>query len=269
MPVGFDPNTYDADNSVRDASVSLTGDGKFLTFRDTTVARPDTSRYNFPMRMYTLGNFVPQRGKSYNMLVSTPSLGVASASVSVPAKSTIVLDDASWIRLSDPITRKPEESIQFNVDLSPIAKGYAYIYYDVLKNARWQEERFELPLTPSPEDTSYSLGSPEYFPLTQSPQSNKAFVQFKVGYLQTIIKKLTKVQYSDTHLIYKWIVLVVLQADQNLFGYYKSLRTYQDPLSIRLDQPLYSKIDGGIGLVGAYTLDSLTFVLPENFNGNR
>ncbi len=272
MPTGFDPNTYDGDNAVRDVSVSITGDGKSLFFRDTTVARPDTSRYKLPLRIYTLGHFVPVGGKSYNLLVSSPSLGVASASVTVPSKSVIVLDPLSWPRMSDPISSRPDEVIQFNVDLSTIAKGYTYhmfICYDVLKNARWQEERFEVPLTPTDPDTTYSLDRPEYLQLTQSPQTSKVFVQFKVGYMQSIIKKLTKVQYVDTHLIYKWIVLVVLQADQNLFGYYKSLRTYQDPLSIRLDQPVYSKIDGGIGLVGAYSLDSLTFVLPENFNGNR
>jgi hypothetical protein len=260
------------DNAVRDAAVTLTGNGKTLLFRDTTVARPDTSRYKFPLRMYTFDHFVPVGGKTYNLLVTSSSLGPATASVSVPTKPTIALEGASFTRLTDPISRMPDEPIQFNVDLSTIAKGYAYhmyICYDVLKNARWQEERFEIPLTPIDPDTSYSLERPEYFPLTQTPQTNRVFVQFKVGYLQTIIKKLTKVQYADTHLIYKWIVLVVLQADQNLFSYYRSLKTYQDPLSIRLDQPLYSKIEGGIGLVGAYTLDSLTFVLPENFNGNR
>jgi hypothetical protein len=272
MPPGYDPTTYDADNAVRGASVKLTVDGNTLFFRETTIARPDTSRYKFPMSLYALSQFVPQRGKTYNLVVSSPTLGVASSSASIPTKPLIELDPASWVRMTDPITRKETEDIQFNVELSSIAKGYTYhmyMYYDVLKNARWVEERYEIPLTPTDIDTSYSLDRPEYFQLTQSPLTNKLFLQFKVGYLQSVIKKLTKVQYVNTHLIYKFIVLVVLQTDQNLFGYYKSLRTYQDPLSIRLDQPLYSKIDGGIGLVGAYSLDSLTFVLPENFNGNR
>jgi hypothetical protein len=272
MPVGYDPLTFDSDAAVRDALVSMAGNGGSYIFRDTTVTRPDTSRYKFPLRMYTLGHFTPARGKTYNMLVSSPTLGAASASASIPTKPTIVLDAASWFRLSEPLTRLETEDIQFYVDLSPISKGYMYhlyVYYDVIKDARWQEERVEIPLPPQIPDTSYNFDRAEYSQLTQSPQSNKIFVQFKVGYLIKAIKTLTKVKYVNTHLIYKWIVLTVLQADQNLFGYYKSLRVYQDPLSIRLDQPLYSKIDGGVGLVGAYSLDSLTFVLPENFNGNR
>jgi hypothetical protein len=272
MPVSYDPSTYDSDSAVKDALVSMTGNGGSYVFRDTTVPRPDTSRYKFQMRMYTLGHFTPARGKTYNMLVSSPTLGAASASASIPTKPTIVLDPASWIRLSEPLTRLETEDIQFTVDLSSISKGYMYhlyIYYDVIKDGRWQEERVEIPLPPQIPDTSYTFDRAEYSQLAQTPQSNKIFVQFKEGYLIKAIKTLTKVKYVNTHLIYKWIVLTVLQADQNLFGYYKSLRVYQDPLSIRLDQPLYSRIDGGVGLVGAYSLDSLTFVLPENYNGNR
>ena len=272
MPAGYDPSTYVGDNAVTDATVLLSGNGNSFVLHDTSVARQDTNRYNFPMRMYTLGHFTPQPGKNYDLLVTSPSMGMASGSVTVPAKPSIVMDPASWVRLSDPMTRDAKEEIDFTVDLSSFSKGYLYhmfICYDVLKNARWQEERYEVPLTPINIDTTYSLDWPEYTQLTQTPLTNRIVVQFKVGYLQSIIKLLTKFRYVDTHIIYKWIVLDVLQTDKNLFGYYKALRTYQDPISIRLDEPLYSKIDGGIGLVGAYSLDSLTFVLPENFNGNR
>jgi hypothetical protein len=41
--------------------------------------------------------------------------------------------------------------------------------------------------------------------------------------------------------------------------------TYGDPHSIRLDEPVYSGVTGGVGVMGAYTLDSLVHILPENF----
>jgi hypothetical protein len=170
------------------------------------------------------------------------------------------------------LSRRSTELIQYTVDLSGTAGGFVghlYIYYDVLKGPSWVEERVEIPVSTMDPDTSYSVDRPEYAQLAPLPLSRRVEMQFKVGYLATIIKHLTKVQYVDTHLIYKWIVLTVLQTDRNLFGYYKSIRGYQDPLSIRLDQPLYTKIDGGVGMVGGYSLDSLTFVLPESFSGNR
>jgi hypothetical protein len=182
------------------------------------------------------------------------------------------LNPAAVFTLNQPLSAAPTALVQYTIDLGSTAGGYTshlYVYYDVLKGQRWVEERFEVPLEPTNKDTTYSLDRPIYDPLNASSISKRTTIQFRAGYLITIIKKLTKVDYKDTHLIYKWIVLTVLQTDKNLFGYYKSVRGYQDPLSIRLDQPLYSKIDGGVGMVGAYSLDSLTFVLPEVFGGNR
>ena len=272
MPTGYDATTFTEDTWISDASVKLIGAGKTWSFRDTSLARPDTSRYKFPLRMYAIKPFVPERGKAYNLLVESPTLGVAQATVTVPAKPTIGLASTSVSMLAQPLSAAPDGTIEFTVDLSSTTGGYTnhlYIYYDVLKGSRWVEERFEIPLEPIPRDTSYSLDQPIYDQLNPTSLSKRVTVQFKAGYFQKIIKKLTTIQYVNTHLIYKWIVLTVLQTDRNLFAYYKSVRGYQDPFSIRLDQPLYSKIDRGVGLVGAYALDSLTFVLSEDFGGNR
>jgi hypothetical protein len=84
-----------------------------------------------------------------------------------------------------------------------------------------------------------------------------------------MIKQLTTVRYASNKIIYKWVVFDVLQADQNLYDYYASVQEYRDPRSIRLDEPMYSRVNGGLGFAGAYTLDSLLYVLPENFPGNR
>jgi hypothetical protein len=76
-------------------------------------------------------------------------------------------------------------------------------------------------------------------------------------------------QYKSTRLIFKWATLVLLQADENLYDYYSVVHASRDPFSIRLDEPMISTVSGGLGLVGAYSLDSLVNILPENFWGNR
>ncbi len=280
MPSSFDANSYTGDNAVRDAYVTISTPGSLLTFRDTVIARSDSSRYKTPIFLYTARPFVPQRGRPYELLVVSPSIGTASATFTVPTKPTITMDPASYVILSNPLSAAATSMAQFTVVLSSYARGYSghlYIYYDVLKGSRWVEERVEVPYSSSvkdttfniDQDTTYNLEGAQYQDLTVAPQSNKVVLQFTAGYLSTIVKHLTKIEYVNTHLIYKWIVLVVLQADQNLFGYFKSIRGYQDPLSIRLDQPMYSSINGAVGMVGSYSLDSLTYVLPEKFNGNR
>ena len=272
MPSGFDASAYTGDNAVRDASVTLSSYGSTGVFHGTSIPRPDTSRYKTPIFVYTMQPFIPRRGQAYQLVVQSPTMGSASATVVVPSKPSIVYDPASVTVLSNPLSARATSVAQFSVDLSSSAKGYSghlYIYYDVLKGSKWVEERVEVPFSSSVKDTTYSLDWARYQDLTPTPQSNKIVLQFTAGYLSTIVKHLTKEQYVDTHLIYKWIVFVVLQADQNFFSYFKSIRGYQDPLSIRLDQPVYSSINGAVGMVGAYSLDSVTYVLPENFNGNR
>jgi hypothetical protein len=157
--------------------------------------------------------------------------------------------------------------------LSPLAKGYIarlYVYYDVLKGSEWVEERIEMPIgTWNTEPDYYGLDMLYYPQMSASPQSGLFVVSYKNGFLQSIIKQLTTVQYGANKIIYKWVVFVVLQADQNLYSYYASIQEYRDPRSIRLDEPMYSRVTGGLGFAGGCTVDSLMVVLPENFVGNR
>jgi hypothetical protein len=272
MPSGFDPNAYNGDNSVRDALVTISWSGGTLTLRDTVLARPDTTRYDYPIYVYAIKPFTPARGGAYQVFVQSRSLGTASGSTVVPGVASITLADASVPILTDPLKFGKAAAVEYNVVFSTSARAYTtqlYIYYDVLKGSRWMEERTEVPSSSSIWDTTYSLQWAQYPALVVCPDSRKATVDYANGFVKTIITDIGSSQYPDTHVIFKWIVFVVVQTDQNLFGYYKNVRGYRDPQSIRLDQPQYSKIDGGIGLVGAYTLDSLVFVLPEKFDGNQ
>ena len=70
-------------------------------------------------------------------------------------------------------------------------------------------------------------------------------------------------------IIFKWATIVVLQTDKNLYDYYSVSHASRDPFSIRLDEPMVSQVTGGLGMIGAYSVDSTVNLLPENFWGNR
>jgi hypothetical protein len=272
MPSGFDPNSYSGDNSVRDALVTISSSGGTLMLRDTTMARPDSTRYDYPLYMYAITPFTPVRGRAYQVFVQSPSLGTASGSTVVPGVASIKLADVSVPVLSDPLKLGKTEVAEYNVVFSSAARAYSthlYIYYDVLKGSKWVEERTEVPYSSSIWDTTYSLQWAQYADLVVCPDSGKVSVDYANGFLKNIITDIQSREYPDTHVIFKWIVFVVLQADQNLFGYYQSVRGYRDPHSIRLDQPQYSKIDGGVGVIGAYAVDTLVFVVSGTFSGNQ
>ena len=271
MPSDFDPSAYTTDNAVKDALVSIADPSKTYQLRDTLLSRPDTSRYKFPIHMYVLRPFIPLYGRTYNILAQSPSLGTVSASVVVPAKPKLSMALGANVILDNPRLRPPDLPITFLVQLSDIAKGYIarlFIYYDVLKGSEWVEERIEIPIT-SADSTSYSMDLPLYPRMTASTSTSQLGIVYRTGYYRGVIGRLTFTTYATNKIMYKWLVLVLLQAEKNLFSYYSSVHGYQDPWSIRLDEPVYSGVNGGVGIVGAYTLDSLVYPLPENFFGNR
>jgi hypothetical protein len=74
---------------------------------------------------------------------------------------------------------------------------------------------------------------------------------------------------SSTSLKFKRIVFRFLQVDQNWYDYYNTVRKFQDPNSIRLDQPDFTNLSRGYGLFGAFTVDSLVHDYPPDFKYNH
>jgi hypothetical protein len=271
MPPGFNPNEFTSDNSITGATVILSGGGKTYSLRDTLLARLDSSRYNFPIHLYAAAPLVPQRGQPYTLSIQTPSAGSATATATVPSKAVLSMDAFTQNTLYYPEKHSVDSDILLSVILDPKTQGYIgrfFVYYDVLKGADWYEERAEIPLT-SADTGSYGLVAAQYPDLTARTSSNSTIVRFKNGYYLSVIKQITFQRYTTTQLIYKWAVLVFLQADKNVYNYYSQIHAFRDPRSIRLDEPMFTNVAGGIGVVGAYSLDSLVFYLPQQFVGNR
>ncbi|MGA3246229.1 MAG: hypothetical protein ABSE41_16550 [Bacteroidota bacterium] len=269
MPQGFDPLTYTTENFLRDAIVSInTSSGSYL-MRDTLLYLPDTTRYKPPTRAYVLDPFSPVYGETCEIVVQSTRHGVAYSSVVIPSQSKISIDPLQIQVLDRPENYSKDTRITFVAQLSNNAQGYVcrlYLYYDVLKGTKYVEERVEVPIT-STDPSVFSLDTPIYPRLASVPQTFKIGSTYKNGYYKATVSAITSRYRSK--LIFKWATFVVLQADNNLFRYYLTTHPDQDPFSIRLDQPLFSGLNGGLGMVGAYSLDSLVDLLPGNFWGNR
>ncbi len=270
MPPGFDPLSFTSDNFLSDARVSLKDASKTYLLRDTIVTRSDSGRYSFPLRTFYLNRFTPQRGKSYDVIVQSPSYGQAYATIVIPAKPKIILSPEVAQIIDRPDRYAQNVPIIFIAQLSTLSKGYVarfLLYYDVLKGSEWVEERVEIPIS-SADSSSYSLDIPKYPDLTVSPNTSQIGLMYRNGYYKGTLNILNQ-RYKSTRVIFKWATLVVLQADKNLYDYYSITHASRDPFSIRLDEPMVSRVSGGLGVIGAYSLDSTVNILPENFWGNR
>lgn len=270
MPSDFNPLSYSEDNTLRDAIVSVKALNGVYFLRDTLLPRPVESRYAVPLHAYVLNPFTPQRGRTYEVIVQSRYHGMASASVIVPGQSKISIDPPMVLVLDRPDRYPQDAPIVFVAQLSGDSKGYAtrlLLYYDVLKGTKWVEERAEIPIG-SADSSSYSLDIPWYPQFAAAPKTFQTGAIYRNGYYRAIVNKINS-QYRSNRLTFKWTTFVVLQADKNLFEYYSSTHASMDPYSTRLDVPLVSTVDGGLGVVGAYSLDSLVGLLPGNFWGNR
>ena len=270
MPPEYNPLSYTDNNFLNDALVTIRESNKVFRLRDTSLARADSSRYKYPLKTFYVDPLTPLRGRTYQVIIQSPTHGQINATTTVPEKALITIAPSPLQIIDRPDRSIQDARIVFVVQLSKFTKGYLprfYLYYDVLKGNEWVEERAEIPVT-SADSSSYSLTIPQYPKMTAAPNTSQVGLIYLNGYYKAIINTLNT-KYEPTRLIFKWATVVILQADQNLFKYYSGAHGAEDPYSIRLDEPLVSTVEGGLGMVGAYSLDSLVNILPENFWGNR
>jgi hypothetical protein len=269
MPAGYNPLEYTGESSVKDVVVRLQDGTKTYVLTDTLLPRSDTSRYNSAIRSFVLRDLLPVQGKTYTISAVSPTLGTASASVTIPAKSWVDLSAGSLALLDNPGGYSPDATITAYGLIG--GKAYVcrlFIDYDVLTGSDWVEGRLEIPmryLDPQLKSLDYVV-----FPqLTVRPTVGQASIAFKSDVYKAALSSLAGGKFKGKKLIFKWAVFQLTQVEKNLFNYYSTVHAYSDAQSIRLDEPMYSNISGGYGLVGAYTLDSLVHLLPENFGYNN
>ncbi|MDP2885535.1 MAG: DUF4249 family protein [Ignavibacteria bacterium] len=269
MPTGYDAMVYTTDNFVPDAVVTIQESNTTHTLRDTTFGRSDTSRYKFPLRAYFAKPLAINYGVSYQLTVRSPQFEDASTSIVVPARPMVVMTPLSSAVLRSPTSHQDIAEIVFTIDLGAGAKGWIgrlFIYYNVLKEGTWIEDRTEVPFyftNPKP-FTNVAYGD-----LTHAGYNNRsAAVYLNTHYSKTFVKILYD-KYPNSKITFTRAVFELVQVEQHLYNYYMVAHGNNDPYSVRLDEPLYTNLVGGVGVVGAYTLDSLVQAYPENFTYNR
>lgn len=269
MPIGFDALAYTSDNFVPDALVTIQRADSTFTLRDTTFARPDTLRYKFSLRAYYAKPLGINYGASYRLSIRSPELGEASTTIAVPDKPALMIIPSSIAVLQYPGSHQDKDEIIFTIDLGVGARGWIgrfYIYYSVLEGGQWIEERTVVPV--------YSIfpkvfTSVVYGEMTVAGYKNRSAVVYRDDLYQKTLLQIAYGKYPNSKITFTRAMFELVQVEENLYNYYEVAHGNGDPLSVRLDEPLYTNLIGGVGVVGAYTLDSLVQALPDNFSWNR
>jgi hypothetical protein len=270
---GFDPNENTTDPALKDATVSILSEGKTYTLRDTVLPRPENERYKTPIICYVARPFNVTYGRAYELQVVSPALGTARASLTVPEQSYVVLGAAGEEYLDrpppPPPPRTPDLAITIYGNFSKWAAGYvlrSFLRYEVLKDTVWATEELEVPMVHAVDSVAGIIQV--RYPTVDRVQGSRYAVAFMVGAYRWALKDILTRRIPN-RVIFRLARFQMTQLDGNLYKYYKTVNAFEDKGSIRLDQPDYSNINGGAGLFGACTVDSVIHTLPLDFIYNR
>ncbi len=271
MLSSFDASTQTTSNAITGALVVINDGKATYRFRDTTLPRSDTSRFGIPLHAYVLSPFTPSHGVSYTITVQASRFGTAVGTAVVPTRATVAMGASAATVLENPGNQQDDAGIPFEVLFSDEAKGYIarlILDYSVWENNKWTPHRAEVPIRfkyVGLDDFKYV----EYAQITHHPTTRHTTIAYtKKSYTATLIDIAYK-RFPTAKIVFNRSVFYLLQVERNLFDYYLVAHAYNDPHSMRVDEPLYTNIIGGVGLVGAYTLDSTIHVYAADFAFNR
>lgn len=255
---GYDPFVNTADKPIEGAQVTVSGAGETHVFKDTLLPRADTSRYKTPIHAY-VSNWRAGQGELYDLHVSTRTSGSSARGITVPSRPP-KLEIYGVSILDDPGDLKFPGSVGLGAQLNTSTMGLAgkmMIEYTVQISTGWKTEEREVTRI------DYNLD-----PLVSRNQNNYYFFgRTKAAYVAALNDVIHK--YPGQRIIFKRIIFRLLQFEQNMYEYYNIVHGFQDPFTIRFDEPDYTNMSSGYGVFGAYSLDSLVHICPDDFSFNR
>lgn len=265
-PPGFDPLEHTTEPDLSGASVVFRSDSGVITLRDSLVSHPDPLRYGGQLRVFYESSFRPHRGLPYTLTVGVPGYEQATSMAIVPSPPLEFRVSNTGILSSPRLYETQDISVVFKAP--PEARGFLarfYIEYEVLAPSV-SVERTEIPLRMLVSSGNVTLQYPELAPLVPAidrPFSVVTYWSFQTEAYRFMLDDIVQ-QYGLSNLRFRAAIFHLYLVDESLYKYYHIANGFRDEYSIRTDLPDYSNVQGGVGVVGAISLDSLRLTVTPN-----
>lgn len=211
---------------IHDAQVTITGGNNSFQLRDTTVDRRDSAGNVTQIMAYVTYTLHVQEGLRYGLTVVSRSHGRASSSAHGLYAGTFYLETGS------------PASISTRVNLGENVRAFIvrmYLDYETWNGYAWVQERIEVP-------RSIANSGEWVYPRPLSAEVGRA--TFDRSAYAAVIARLR--QEEEVRLVRT--VFVLTQMDESLYAYYSVVNGFPDSGTLRLDEPDYTNIDGGLGV---------------------
>jgi len=239
---GTDPSLNTVDPSIAGAPVYIKWKKQIFQMRDSSIARTDTSRYKDPLKFYYTKAFKPSFHDSLE-ITAYPAAGVVlSSKIRVP-NGVVINFFPTWIA-------DTTRTIQF----SWIQSDGNCFFLPRLKIL--YKKRNEIPAilhtmeVPVSYNTTGGVTTPVYPGISEATG-----VEYQINMVNDYILKVSQGDDKDNYQFYS-LQLELLIFDQYLAAYISTTNGFPDNLSIRLDEPNYTNIKGGLGIFGSYLFNN-------------
>ena len=264
---GYDPYTNTIDPFISDAVVKIYYDNLVYTMKDTSMPRQDTSRYKTPMHFYYLNNFKPNTSRPIEVEAELSNGSVLTGNAQVYSLSGLYLSSSIAGTTIDPslITNEVNflefvwgdyysKPLKADVNYSPeLVILYSYESNGIIEKLEKKVARIIV------------HGDRDAYPIY--PEANTKDNSMTFSY-EAFEKAMTELSDGDPHKEnYKieGVLFRLLIMDKNLAAYYSAQKTFLDEFSVRVNQPDFSNVQSGLGLVGSYSIKKMKFKIKSDY----
>ncbi|MEE9225513.1 MAG: DUF4249 family protein [Bacteroidota bacterium] len=234
---GFDPFRNRLSPDVSDAEVKvIRDDGMTIFFQDTTIQLDSNERYGEEGVAYYAAGFRILPRRLYRLEVQSPAYGRVTASFGTP--------DA--VRIGHSIDHETDDLLV--TAISRGAKGFLirlFVVYKLTSDKIAVEKALEVPI-------SITNDGERIFPQVDRLNARRFRRDLIAAVLGDALRSASSGTVED---IGRRVVVWAL--DPNAYNYYQIVRGFNDPFSVRVDEPDYTNIEGGLGVFGGLLVDSL------------
>lgn len=247
-PEGFDPYTYTEDPSVKGADIRVLYNDSVFIFKDSSVARTDTSQYKTPFSFYYNDNFFVRNREPIELEVLLPngrrlrSSSVTPGQINFDDKSDVIIPPGS------------KELVQFlwkSIDDGTFFSPRLALRYKQNINGEIVEKEKDIP-------KSYISQNGELVPVYPVPGASTTAVYS----MDAISRTLQEISADDpdksNFSVYQKLIVSLVAYDQPASRYISSTGGTIDDLTVSVDVADYTNIEGGFGLFASYSKRNYT-----------
>ncbi len=266
-PPEFDPLGNTSSNQISNAVVSFSFDTTTLALRETVVPRDDLGRYTDSIKAFVASPLPIVKGKTYSLTVTSPVYGTLSATTRVPGTGIVDIDIDSRFSLAAPDQGRADISILVTPSL--LTEGHAvriFVEYELpaANPGTIYTEEIPLKITSYKDCANFEAQYPRV--RRRELAGLRDLWRFPLENYRRALVRILKT-HEGVVVDFKRVYVELIQTDEHLYKYYSVVNGFQDQFSIRVDQPNYTNIKGGLGVFGSFVSDTIVVssTLAPNF----